>query len=184
MTSELSWKLLLQQKISQQNKVAVLGIGQELCADDAAGVLVARHLQHLVDAPDRVLVVEAGLAPENYTGLLRKFQPNLVILVDAAHLDETPGAVRLLDWKNAGGLSASTHTMPLSLLGGYLNREIGCEIAFIGIQAANTTFDQEPSPEVKNAAQQVARTLAELLGLSERDTAERAEGTDTNQEAD
>lgn len=160
-----SWKNSLRQIIRQRPtpKVAVVGVGQELNGDDAAGVLVARRLRRLLDSPERWLVVEGGLAPENALGLLRRFCADVVILVDAAHMGETPGAVRLLDWQMCDGMSASTHTLPLSLVCRYLMEETGCVLALVGIQSGDTGFGLPPSPAVRAAVQHVARTLVELL---------------------
>ena len=37
--------------------------------------------------------MEAGPAPENFTGPLRRFRPDLVLLVDAAQMDAEPGTI-------------------------------------------------------------------------------------------
>lgn len=170
MTSVPSWKSLLRQKLSQRtpHNIAVLGIGQELCGDDAAGVLVARRLRRLVGDSDQRLVVDAGLAPENCSGLLRRFRPDFVILVDAAYIGETLGSVRLVNCQAAEGFSASTHTLPLNLLCSYLIEETGCDIALVGIQAGDTQCGQATSQQVKTAARRVARVLAALLCPAEQ----------------
>jgi hydrogenase maturation protease len=89
---------------------------------------------------ERLLVVNGGSAPENCTGLLRRFNPDLVILVDAAHLDDAPGTVQWLPCDMTLGFSASTHILPLHLLSTYLQAELLCEIALIGIQPQQLNF--------------------------------------------
>jgi hydrogenase 3 maturation protease len=143
--------------------VAVIGIGQELNGDDAVGVLVARRLVRWLNGSQQRLVIDAGLAPENCLGQLRQWRPDLVIVVDAALMDEPVGSARLLDWRAADGLRASTHTLPLNLVCRYLTETTGCEIALIGIQAADTSFGRRPSRSVNAAATRVAQALAELL---------------------
>src|SRR3989304_235438 len=94
-------------------RAAVVGLGQEWGGDDAAGLQVARTMLRAKSlAGSAWLVVDAGSAPENCLGALRRHKPDLLLLVDAAEMGESPGAVRLLDWKAATGLSASTHTLP------------------------------------------------------------------------
>ena len=124
--SKPSWESSLHQKLAQRcraarpgrrcdpPRIAIVGIGHQLRGDDAAGVMAARALKQLYgQVPDRrLLVVDAGPAPENCTGPLRRFDPDLVILIDAAEMNEAPGTIRWLAWQETSGLSASTHTLP------------------------------------------------------------------------
>lgn len=143
------------------SRVAVVGIGHELRGDDAAGVALARALQPV--AHERLLVVEGGHAPENHTGPLRRFSPDLVLLVDAAQMNEAPGTVRWLAWEESVGLSASTHTLPPSMLAQYLVQEIGCEVVLVGIQPGQTGLERPLSPRVELAVTALAGALAEVF---------------------
>ncbi len=167
--SSKSWQEDFSQTLSQlqQNnhlpRIAVVGIGHELRGDDAAGVVLARTLQELVPRDDRLLVVDAGPVPENVGGLLRRFAPDIVLFVDAAQIGEEAGAVQWLAWEDITGLSASTHTLPLHVLAAYLRDELGCEVALLGIQPADTTFAMSLSPDVSRSIAATAQTLAGLL---------------------
>jgi len=144
--------------------VAVVGIGNSLRGDDGAGSEFIRALRRMTPRiPTSILLLDAGAAPENFTGPLRQFQPTLVLLVDAAQLNETPGTIRLLDAMQATGLGASTHTLPLSLTARYLTHALGCEIAILGIQPADNAFGASLSPRVRRAVQRAAREFAVLL---------------------
>ena len=165
------WQVIFRQTLANLSKAerqlppartAVVGIGHELRGDDAAGVMVARALQPL--AHSQLLVVDAGSAPENYTGTIRRFAPELVLLVDAAQLGETPGAIRWLAWQETTGLSASTHTMPPYMLARYLTAELAVHIALIGIQPAATALGAGLSPVVEQAVNVVLETLGGALG--------------------
>lgn len=138
-------------------RVAILGIGHELRGDDAAGLVVARRLQPF--AHPNLLVIEAGHAPENHTGLLRRFNPDLVILIDSAQLNEPPGAICWLPWQDTTGLSASSHTMPPYMLANYLTAELNCEIALIGIQPANTGLGSSLSQQIEEAVKEIEEIL-------------------------
>ncbi len=146
-------------------RLAVVGIGNELNSDDAAGVLVARALRD--ETNDHFLVIEAGLAPENFTSILRRFHPDLVVLVDAAELGEPPGTVTWAGWAEAGGWSGSTHTLPPSVLAQYLVEELGCEVSLVGIQPARLDFDAGVSTEVRRAVVEVAAKIRALAGLED-----------------
>jgi hydrogenase 3 maturation protease len=148
-------------------RVAIVGVGQELRGDDAAGLLVIRRLRRLVAPSERILLIEAGIAPENVTGKLRRLRPDVIILIDAARMGEPPGTIRLYDWWEADGVGGSTHTLPLSYVCRYLIEETGSALALIGIQAGAAEFDQAPSEAVKAAAAQTADELAKRLRRSQ-----------------
>ena len=149
------------------DRVALLGIGNELNGDDAAGVLVIRRLQGRLKENGsmrrEVLALEGATAPENFTGLLRRFQPDLIIMIDAAHLDEQPGACAWLDWQTIDGYSASTHGLPPSVLVKYLSSEIHCRIGLIGIQPEHMEFDLPVSKPVEAAVELVAGLLSDWI---------------------
>ena len=153
----------LQQSKERPLRVVILGIGHELRGDDAAGLVVARQLQPL--AGDSLLVIEAGPAPENQTGRIRRFAPDLILFVDAAQLGETPGAIRCLPWQETSGLSASTHTLPPYMLARFLTAELGCEVSLIGIQPEQDVLGSSLSPVVEEAVGWVSKVLAHLLDL-------------------
>ncbi len=187
--SRLTWQDLLTEMLNRQRRpdqaprVAILGIGQELRGDDAAGVVVARKLRtlraykedrhkaiteglaegHFAYEKSPFLVLDAGPAPESCTGALRRFRPDLVLLIDAAQMDQAPGCVSWLTEDDIFGLSANTHTLPLNLLTQFLRAELGCQVALLGIQPADTTFDAEISPAVHSAVGQVVNSLQALM---------------------
>jgi hydrogenase 3 maturation protease len=127
MTQTLEHRLAEYRRLSTPDtgdfRVAVLGIGNDLNADDAAGVLAARAVmdcagKHAADAraPEGAalaggvdmargalpglawLVIDAGPSPESFTGPLRRFAPNLVVMIDAAQMGAPPGEVRVFEW--------------------------------------------------------------------------------------
>jgi hydrogenase maturation protease HycI len=163
-----SWQESLQAELRRLHRsdrpvrVALMGIGHELCGDDAVGVRIAGLLRARL-ASEHVLAIEAGPAPENFTSVLRRFQPDLVLLIDAALMGEQPGTVRWLDPANAQGFSASTHTLPLDILVSYLASELGCSTAILGVQPEQTFADAPLTPRVQAAAEQVAAGLMDRL---------------------
>ena len=150
-------------KIERPVRLAVLGIGHELCGDDAVGTRIAGMLKALLPNEPRLLAIEAGPAPENFTGSLRRFDPSLILMIDAAQMDDTPGTVRWLNCREVEGLSASTHTLPLDLLITYLNSELRCGVELIGIQPEQTFADAPLTPRVQKAAEEILEALADCL---------------------
>ena len=167
-----TWKaplqLLLQKLTSESGerpRVAVLGIGNVIRSDDAAGVLVARILfqRESEKDTDRLLIIEAGHAPENKTGELRTFAPDLVLLIDAADMGKEPGTVEWISEEDIDGMSASTHSLPLSMLAKYLTLELGCQVNLLGIQPVSNEVGETVSAEVLQAVEEVAAGLDEVI---------------------
>ena len=108
-------------------------------------------------------MLDGGLAPENLTGAIRRFAPDLVLLVDAAEMGEPAGAVRWLSWRDTTGVSAATHALPPYMVAQFLSSELGCEVALIGIQPQEAAFGASLSPPAQRAVRAVTRGLVALL---------------------
>ena len=142
-----------------------MGIGNEMRADDAAGMRAARRLleYECIRENERVRVILAEHAPENATWQLRGFAPHLVLLMDAASMDELPGAIRWIEMDDIEGMSASTHSLPLSMLARYLTLEFRCPVALIGIQPASTEFDGSIHPHVLLAVDGIVNEIVDAI---------------------
>ncbi len=165
---KLSWQTSLHQTLNQFKndtsdlpRVAIVGIGNPLRNDDAAGLLVARKLLQRECAADvdHLLVIEAGHAPENVTGELRNFRPELIILIDAADMRAEPGTINWVPIQSIDGISASTHSLPLSMLARYLTLELNCAVVLIGIQPISTEVGEQVSVTVLNAIQEIVEEM-------------------------
>ncbi|MBZ0303057.1 MAG: hydrogenase maturation peptidase HycI, partial [Anaerolineae bacterium] len=165
--SNHSWDVSLQQAIRRANKprprIAVVGIGHELRGDDAAGIMIARGLQR-VSSPT-LIVVDAGPAPENFTGLLRALAPDVVLLVDAAQMQEPPGTVRLLAIDGAQPDSASTHTLSLHLLANFLRATLDGDILLLGIQPEQDSFGTGLSSAVQQSVDHIVTVLPDIAAV-------------------
>ncbi|HWQ04329.1 MAG TPA: hydrogenase maturation protease [Longilinea sp.] len=151
-SEQLAQKLAtLSAALSRTPRLALLGIGNELNGDDAAGVLAVRVLRGRLASRPQLLLIEAGLAPEAFTAPLRRFRPDCVILIDAALLDEAAGTVALVDWQQTDGLSATTHTLPPSVLVKFIQHEFNCPVELILIQPEDIDFDHPVTPAVYKA---------------------------------
>jgi len=112
------------------------------------------------------LFLDGGPAPENHTGKLRTFRPELVLFIDAAHLDEVPGTIQLIPLESIDGMSASSHSLPLSMLARYIISEFDCEVEVLGIQPDQNEFDSELSSPVHAAVDEIVGILATFLQAS------------------
>jgi hydrogenase 3 maturation protease len=179
--SKSSWREQLDQKLAkaakkknlsnsspgQTLKVALVGVGSELNGDDAAGNQIALQLMERADLPAHFIAVNAGSIPENASGTLRRFHPDLVIFVDAADFGDVPGEICWLEEEQITGMSASSHTLPLSILGGYLREELHCQIEYLGIQPLQIEFGEPPSTPIQRAIQEIVSALLDRFNQKE-----------------
>ena len=141
--------------------VVVLGVGSEMHSDDAAGLRVAAAVSG-AGLPG-VRAWETGPAPENFTAEIRRLRPATVIIVDCAHMEEAPGALRLIDPREIGGVSFGTHGLPLSVLADYLRQEMGCSVLILGIQPASVEVGEAMSQPVRDAVDEASSLLIECF---------------------
>lgn len=112
---------------------------------------------------DHILILEGGPAPENLSGQLCKFAPDLILFIDAANLGEKPGTVQWISEECIDGLSASTHSLPLSMLARYLTLELNCHVIFLGIQPGSNEVGETVSAEVRQAVREIVQELDEAI---------------------
>ncbi|MCE5188332.1 MAG: hydrogenase 3 maturation endopeptidase HyCI [Eubacteriales bacterium] len=154
--------------IQNDTRVAVVGVGSELCRDDAAGMYFAGRLSEKTGLPvgqagDRLLLIQGGPAPENFTGLVKAFRPDLLLVVDAAYLELPAGSIEILPEERAAGLSFSTHMLPLPMMLAYLKLECACETCLVGIQPATTEQGLGMTRRVQEGAELLADILVKAL---------------------
>ena len=147
------------------SRTIVLGIGNRLGADDAAGPCLVDMLnqrQHKAEAPHsgEIIAIDAGTAPESYTSVIRRRRPDLLILVDAAKMGLPPGAVRTIPPERVSVLSFSTHLMPLSMLVSYVQEFCG-KILLVGVQPEGTEMGKHLSKAVRKSVKGLVEVILE-----------------------
>ncbi len=157
----------LKENIRTGERYAVMGIGSTLRADDAAGMYFIELLGKM-SLKDNVVLIAGSTAPENFTGVIKSFAPHKLFIVDAAHLGLDPGEAKLVPAEEIGGVSFSTHMLPLSVMLEYLKTEISCEVVFIGIQPKCTHQGFCMSEEVKKGTERLAQTFGEIFGMKDK----------------
>ncbi|MGE5344058.1 MAG: hydrogenase maturation peptidase HycI [Candidatus Omnitrophota bacterium] len=160
----------LKNTLSGTDRLAILGIGSELRGDDAAGIEITRRLAETFNDPEesrlaKLRIYHGCSAPENYTGAIKAFKPTHLILIDAADLGEIPGSLFFIDPQVIGGVSFSTHMMPLNIFTQYLEDEVQCKVIIIGIQPEKLDFTPGASltPIVEESVTDVVNTLSRLI---------------------
>lgn len=152
----------LKNKILPGQKYAVLGIGSTLRSDDAAGMYFIELLGDRIKRED-VLFIAGSTAPENFTGVIKNFAPDRLFVVDAAYMGLLPGEAKVVPACDIGGVSFSTHMLPLPVMLKYLESESGCEALFIGIQPKCTDQGFCMCDEVKKGTEHLVEDFYQVL---------------------
>jgi len=71
-----------------------------------------------------------------------------------------PGAICWVPIQSIEGMSASTHSLPLTMLARYLTLELNCMVALIGIQPKSIEFGEVVSSEVSQAIDEVVQEIS------------------------
>ena len=139
------------------NKNILMGVGNILRGDDGIGSIIAKSFKD-----NDWLSLDCGVAPENYTSIIKKNSPELLIILDVVEMDLKPGELRIINSKKIAALHLTTHSMPLSFLITYLKDYVE-KIIFIGIQPKKIAFSDSISPEVLACKDAIFKILKHKL---------------------
>ncbi len=143
----------------------VVGIGNDLRGDDAAGLLAAEEIARRTGEP----LIAAGEVPENFLGAIREISPAWVLLCDAVDFGGRPGESILMRMEEDGGgfrgrADASTHRPTLSLLARYIETQIGAKVWLLGIQPESIAYGSSLSETVREGIDRAAGACAAWVG--------------------
>lgn len=138
----------------------LVGIGNDMRGDDAFGPLLARRL-----LAGGLPAIDAGMAPENVTGPMRRSDAEVLILADATDMGEPTGTVRMLRAEDLLRGGTSTHDPSLRLLLDFLTHERSFDVHVLVTQAGTRELGDPPSHEVLAAVYRLGAAFeAETLG--------------------
>lgn len=157
------WQEELALACAGARRVVLLGVGSELCGDDAAGMLLAENVSRRLGQGSGWQILAGSTAPENFTGPIRAFKPDVFIVADAADFGAEVGHARLIDPEAMEEAGFSTHMLPFRLTLDYLKQDLGCEVFILGIQAGAMEFATPASPQLRRAVEEIGEYLAQLL---------------------
>jgi len=132
----------------------LFGIGNPLLGDDGAGNHVARRL-----AADGWLAFDCGTAPENFTSVVRRERPDLLVIVDAVDMALPAGAVRIVPSDRIEDCGIGTHSLPLTALISFIGDAAG-EVIVVGIQPSILDLGEGLSPAVRDGANGLVARIA------------------------
>jgi len=107
--------------------LVIMCIGNREGGDDSVGPYIADKLK------DSFTVLDCGTTPESYTSVVKRHNPEKLIIIDATEMNLEPGEIRIVPKEKIGVMTISTHGIPISVLIGYMEQYVK-NIIFIGIQ--------------------------------------------------
>jgi len=126
-------------------------IGNRDGGDDGVGPFIADLL-----GESGVKVINAETTPENYTGVVKQYHPDTLVIVDAVDMNLPPGEIRVIPEESIGEMHITTHGIPLSLLVRYLKQYID-HVLIVGIQPRS--MSGKLSKEVKESGEYLASLI-------------------------
>jgi len=142
-------------------KVAVMGIGNPLRRDDSVGLRIVKRLWRRV--PPSVELYECETVPENFIGQIERLKPTHVLMVDAADMRAAPGVIRLVPPEEIGGLSVSTHALPLSVFARFMKQSIDAKVVLLAIQPKNVDFGTRMTRELQSSTKIAADAIIQAF---------------------
>ena len=138
-----------------KGKVVMLCIGNIERGDDGLGPRFAMMIKDKTPFE----VIDAGTAPENWTGVVARLKPDTVIMVDAVCFEGKPGDVRIFSGEELGAGKISTHDVSLKLLIEYLKTSTEADIYILGIKPLSNELGKDISLPVKTSLDNLANIL-------------------------
>ena len=145
-------------------KTVICGVGNEMRGDDAVGIRAAEFLASS-ELRGGVSVLICGELPENYLQEIVGFDPECVVMLDAANVGLPPGSIVMIENDEISAQALSTHRLPLSFLSKVIASRLdhGFDIFVLGIQIGSYGFGEEMTPDVVRSSEIVSSSLASVL---------------------
>lgn len=163
MTDKIQGIKLLK-KIKPTKKICIMGIGNYDRADDYVGSAVIELLEKKT-FPENIKLINAGPVPEAVTAIIKRFEPDFLIIVDAAQMEEEPGTIRIFSEKNVDSAYMITpHKVSMKMYTEYLKHFLkNLKTVFVGIQPKSMRYYEGMTENVKLSAEFTSKMLEELL---------------------
>jgi len=145
-----------------KGKIVILGIGNPVKGDDAAGMIFVEKIERL----DRFECIKGGLFPENYTGEIILKKPDTLIIIDAINMNGSPGDIVLLKPEQLKDESFASHGTPISVLIKYLSNFIKDNIYILGIQPKVVNVGNQLSKEVLESVDTLEKIFTDISKLN------------------
>lgn len=141
----------------------LIGIGNRLRKDDAAGLMVISRLKR--KKVKKAILMDCGTAPENFTGEIKRLKPTHIIFFDAVEMGKDPGTYAIINEDVICAGSISTHKQSLKILFRILKEGIpNVKIMLVGIQPKSLEFGKKLTRPVDRGVKSLVNNIVNVLG--------------------
>lgn len=145
------------------DNLLLVGIGNRLRGDDAAGLMVISRLKR--KKVKKASLMYCGSVPENFTGEIKRIRPTHIIFFDAVEMGQDPGTYAFINEDEMCAGTVSTHKQSLRILFRILRHGIpNVKISMIGIQPKCLDFGKRMSRPVDRGVSSLVNILLKILG--------------------
>ena len=142
----------------------VFTVGAVLRGDDAAGPMLAKMLEQ--NPIPGWTCIDGGQTPEDDLAVIRRMQPDVLLLVDAAQMGRESGTIAVVDERDVvSDLLITTHSLPITFLLEDLKKSCK-QVVFLGIQPAQLEFMEPLTPEVLGSVERIYEFLKQGADFS------------------
>ncbi|MEM3484622.1 MAG: hydrogenase maturation peptidase HycI [Candidatus Methanomethyliaceae archaeon] len=161
----MTFENLLLAFLNGAENLLLIGIGNRLRKDDAAGVMVISRLKR--KKVKKAILMDCGTVPENFTGTIKRLKPTHIIFFDAVEMGKDPGTYAIINEDEMCTGSISTHKQSLKILFRILKEGIpNVKIMLIGIQPKSLEFGKKLTRPVDRGVNSLVNIMVKVLGCS------------------
>ncbi len=147
--------MLMRLKDILKGKVVILCVGNIERGDDGLGPYFSGAIKGRVPYE----VIDAGSAPENWTGVVAGLKPDTIVMVDAIYFEGEPGEIKIFSGEDLRSGKISTHDVSPKLLIEYLKESTKADIYILGIKPESNKLGEGLSPCIKASLDSLSKML-------------------------
>lgn len=158
------WEKYLRKELRGMEKIVLLGTGNALEADDAAGLYVASLLDEKLSRyqKTRIKVLRAYEIIDIYLKKIKRIKPSHFLIIDAVDIKKKPGTIMVerLDVERRRKRKIGGEFLSFMEK---LSSETDCKIYMVGIQPERLDFGHPITPVIKDTCRLLAEFFASLI---------------------
>ncbi len=136
-------------------RLLVVGVGNPLRGDDAAGLVLGSAIAEALGA----CYIAGEDVPEHYTDQMRAGPATQVLFVDAVDMGMPPGHIGLVRTDELDDTSVSTHKVSLAVLARLVETMSGKRVRLLGVQPQSLGWGDAVSEPVREGVERFIRSL-------------------------
>ena len=144
--------------ITKESKPVLIGMGNDINADDGIAPYIIRELGEL----KFFTTIDVGTLPENFTKKISEMCPTHIIILNAAMIDGEPGTINLVNPDAVDEVIFTTHHIPLSYTIQRIKAMCGAEVIIIGIKPKMLDTGMPMTPAVVESGDAIVRLFLKL----------------------